>query len=165
MLPISPAPGIPAAIELPADHDARADARAERHAHHVAERARLAEAADAQRKTVAVVVDMHRHAETLFEQVLEVNLAPRRDAHHIIYDSPRGVHHRRHADTDPRNLRLHKLPDKRCDMIHHLPFGTVGFAGFGKQPHDMSVFHKAGAHVRAAQIHAYSHLLSVNCCS
>ncbi len=27
-----------------------------------------------------------------------------------------------------------------------------------KQPHDMSVFHKAGAHVRAAQIHAYSHL-------
>ena len=148
--PDLPGTRIVPAIEFAADHDPCADTRAERHAHHVAICARLAEAADAQSKAIAVVVDIYGDTEPFFEQVFEVYLAPRRDAYDIVDDPARRIHDRRHADTDAGDVGGDELPDERGNLIHDLPFGAVGFAGFGEQPHDAAILHQAGAHVRAA---------------
>ena len=149
--------GVGARVEFAVDHDAGPHARSERDARHVAAVVGLAEAADAQREAVAVVVHVHRQAEPLFEPLLEMHFAPRGDARHVIYDAPHGIHHRRHADADARHAGRYQRSDERGDVFQHLLLRTVGPAGLRKQTHDASAVHQAGTYVRAAQIHAYSH--------
>ena len=102
---------------------------------------------------------MHGDAEATLEQLLEVHLAPRGDAHDVIDDAARGIDHRGHADTDRRHLPGHDPPDEGGDMVHDLPLGAVGFAGLGFEPLEAAVAHQADTHVGAAQVHTDSHLV------
>ena len=150
-------PRMLAAIELAADHHAGAHARAERDADHVAIAVRLAVTADAQREAVAVVVHADRHAEPLLEAILEIHLAPRRDIHHIIYDTPGRIDDRRHPDADAGHLRRHQRADERGDLLEYLLLGAARLAGFRKQPHDTVLLNQSDTYVRAAQIHSNNH--------
>ena len=118
---------------------------------------RLAEAADAQRKAVAVVVDRNGHPEAFFETLFEMHLPPGGNADHVVDDPPLRIHHRRDTDADALDIGRDEPIDERSDMIQNLRLGTIRPARFGNHPHDPAAGHQTDAHVRATQIHSYSH--------
>ena len=112
-----PCARIHAVIEFPPDDDARPDTRPNGQSNHIVGSLPLTVAPGPKCETVGIVVDGYGHTEVLLKYRLQVYLFPRWYVGHVVHDAPMAVHHRRHTDTDARDLRTHQLGNLPSQLV------------------------------------------------